>query len=163
MPIAKNVKKSRTVKIPYPKLVNLYGCRLGPKVFVGPFVEIQNGVTVGAGTRISSHSFICTGVSLGKSVFVAHGVTFINDAFKSRAGGKWELSKTQVDDRVRIGSNATILPVRIGVGAVIGAGAVVTKNVRAGAVVVGNPAREIGKHKENNIIRETQNKKSKKR
>lgn len=143
MPIENNVKKASGVKIPYPGLVNLYGCKLGKGVFVGPFVEIQKGVTVGEKSRISSHSFICEGVEIGKEVFVAHGVMFINDKFTSskKTGKGWILKKTVVEDGVRIGSNATILPVRIGKKAIIGAGAVVTKNVPQGKTVIGNPAR----------------------
>lgn len=122
---------------------NLYGCTLGEFCMIGAFVEIQQGVTIGDRTRIQSHSFICEKVAIGKDCFIAHGVMFINDAFRDGrpapdAAG-WE--KTILEDQVSIGSNATILPVRIGRGAVIGAGAVVTHDVPAGAIVVGNPAR----------------------
>jgi len=143
MPIAKNVKIGRGVKIPFPELVNLYGCSLGANVFVGPFVEIQKGARVGNGSRISSHSFICEGVTVGKKVFVAHGVMFINDKLSDARGKEWKLRKTYVADGVKIGSNATILPVKIGKGSIIGAGAVVTKNVPPKSVVVGNPAQII--------------------
>jgi acetyltransferase-like isoleucine patch superfamily enzyme len=142
MSIKSDVKKGKGVKIPFPKLVNLYGCRLGPGVFIGPFVEIQKGVIIGDKSRISSHSFICEGVEIGKDVFVAHGVMFINDRFSdSKKMGSWKLRKTIVEDGVRIGSNATILPVRIGKGSIIGAGAVVTKNVPPNSIVKGNPAK----------------------
>lgn len=141
MPIEVKVKLGENVKIPYPDLVNLYGCVLGDGVFVGPFVEIQKGVVVGNNSRISSHSFICEGVTIGENVFVAHGVMFINDKFDSPDIKSWQIENVVVEDNVRIGSNATILPVRIGKNAIIGAGAVVTKNVPEGSVVVGNPAR----------------------
>lgn len=143
MPIAKDVKLGKRVKIPFPELVNLYGCRLGDGVFIGPFVEIQKGVRIGNSSRISSHSFICEGVTIGEKAFVAHGVMFINDKFRDAKGKKWKLRKTYVADGVKIGSNATILPVHIGKKAIIGAGAVVTKDVPPKSVVVGNPAREI--------------------
>lgn len=141
MPIT-NVKLGKNVKIPFPDLVNLYDCTLSDGVFVGPFVEIQKGAKVGAGSRISSHSFVCEGVTIGKKVLVAHGVMFINDKFSDskKMGKGWVLRKTRIGDNVRIGSNATILPVRIGKGAIIGAGAVVAKNVQPRSVVAGNPA-----------------------
>ncbi len=145
MPIKSSVKKSKSVKIPYPSLVNLYGCKLGKDVFVGPFVEIQSGVTVGDRSRISSHSFICEGVTIGNDVFIAHGVMFINDKYSDSKGKKWVLRKTLVGDGVRIGSNATILPVTIGKGAIIGAGAVITKDIPPGKIVAGNPARILRK------------------
>lgn len=148
MPITKDVKIGKKVKIPFPDLVNLYGCKLGDNVFVGPFVEIQKGAKVGRNSRISSHSFICEGVTIGKKVFVAHGVMFINDKFSdSKKNKNWVLRKTVVGDNVRIGSNATILPVKIGKNSIIGAGAVVTKNVSPGTIVVGNPARVLDKIK----------------
>ncbi|KKU10942.1 MAG: N-acetylglucosamine-1-phosphate uridylyltransferase/acetyltransferase, partial [Candidatus Woesebacteria bacterium GW2011_GWB1_45_5] len=112
MAIAKNVKLGRGVKIPFPDLVNLYGCTLGANVFVGPFVEIQKGVRIGNSSRISSHTFLCEGVVVGKKVFIAHGVMFINDKFADAKGKKWKLRKTYIEDGVRIGSNATVLPVR---------------------------------------------------
>lgn len=143
MAIAKDVKIGKRVKIPFPELVNIYGCRLEDGVFVGPFVEIQKGVRVGQGSRISSHSFVCEGVVIGKKVFVAHGVMFINDKFSDAKGRGWKLRKTYVGDGVKIGSNATILPVKIGKGSMIGAGAVVTKNVPPNSIVVGNPAKII--------------------
>lgn len=141
MPIDKSVKLGKNVKIPYPGLVNLYGCVLGDGVFVGPFVEIQKDVVVGKNSRISSHAFICEGVTIGDNVFVAHGVMFINDLFDATNNKDWIRRNTFIEDNVRIGSNATILPVRIGKNSIIGAGAVVTKHVPEGAVVVGNPGR----------------------
>jgi len=118
---------------------NLYGCVLEDDVFVGPFVEIQKGVRVGARSRISSHSFLCEGVTLGEDVFVGHGVMFTNDKFVQE-GAPPSFLKTTIESKVRIGSGATLLPVTVGEGAVIGAGAVVTKDVAPYTVVVGNPA-----------------------
>ena len=129
---------------------NLYGCSLGDETRVGPFVEIQRGVTVGARCKIQSHTFICTGVEIGDEVFVGHGVMFINDK-RPRAttgGGElqtdddWELMPTVVERRASLGSGAVLLGgTRIGEGAIVGAGAVVTKDVPAGATVAGSPAR----------------------
>jgi acetyltransferase-like isoleucine patch superfamily enzyme len=119
---------------------NLYGCLLGDNVFVGPFVEIQKDVIIGADTRISSHTFICSGVDIGSNCFIGHGVMFTNDKFDAPLA-KWIMRKTIVKNNVRIGSGATILPVNIGEGVIIGAGAVVTKDVPDFSVVVGNPGR----------------------
>ena len=124
--------------------VNLYACELGADCFVGPFVEIQTGVKVGAGTRIQSHSFICEGVTIGEYCFIGHGVMFINDRFKDAGpacGDKSKWEKTTIGNNVSIGSNATILPVTICNGVVIGAGSVVTKDILERGVYVGNPAR----------------------
>jgi acetyltransferase-like isoleucine patch superfamily enzyme len=134
----KNVKLGENVTISH--FTNLYGCELGDNVFVGPFVEIQSNVKVGKNSRISSHSFLCSGVEVGEDCFIAHGVMFTNDKFTERRED-WIERKTVIGNNVRIGSNATILPVTIGEGAVIGAGSVVTKDVPAGAVVKGNPAK----------------------
>lgn len=145
MPI-KNVKLGKNVEIPHPDLVNLYDCEIGDNCFIGPFVEIQKGVKVGAGSRIQSHSFLCTRVKIGRDVFVGHGVMFINDRFPPRRDPReWE--DIIVEDKVAIGSNATILPCRIGKNALVGAGAVVTKDVPPNKVVAGNPARVIGERK----------------
>jgi acetyltransferase-like isoleucine patch superfamily enzyme len=125
---------------------NLYECRLGDRVFVGPFCEIQKGVEIGARTRVQSHSFICELVTIGDDCFVGHGVMFVNDRFSG--GGpargdtsKWE--KTVIGNRVSIGSNATIMPVAICDDVVIGAGAVVTKSISRSGVYAGNPARPL--------------------
>lgn len=122
---------------------NCYGCTLGDKVFVGPFVEIQRDVTVGARTRIQSHTFVCSLVTIGSDCFIAHGVMFINDLFEHGApAAKPEGWKgTTIGDRVSIGSNATILPVSICDDVVIGAGAVVTKDIDTPGIYAGNPAR----------------------
>ena len=134
----KNVKLGENVTISH--FTNLYGCELGDNVFVGPFVEIQSNVKVGKNSRISSHSFLCSGVEIGEDCFIAHGVMFTNDKF-TEDRDNWVERKTVIGNNVRIGSNATILPVTIGEGAVIGAGSVVTKDVPAGVTVKGNPAK----------------------
>ena len=126
--------------------VNLYECQLGDEVFVGPFVEIQKGVKVGDRTRVQSHTFICECVTIGADCFIGHGVMFINDAFRTGgpAQGKTEFwESTQIGNRVSIGSNATLLPVNVCDDVVIGAGAVVTKDITRPGVYAGNPARKI--------------------
>lgn len=126
--------------------VNLYGCQIGDGCFVGPFVEIQKRVRIGAGCRIQSHTFICEMVEIGHDCFIGHGVVFINDLFAEGgpARGNQSLWKaTQIGNHVSIGSNATILPVQICDYVVIGAGAVVTKNIIKAGVYAGNPARLI--------------------
>ena len=124
--------------------VNLYGCELGDDVFVGPFVEIQRGARIGARTRVQSHSFVCELVTIGADCFIAHGVMFINDTFATGgpARGRQDLWRsTIIGDRVSIGSNATILPVRIADDIVVGAGAVVTKDLVKPGIYAGTPAR----------------------
>jgi acetyltransferase-like isoleucine patch superfamily enzyme len=128
------------------KPVNIYECTIGSGSFVGPFVEIQKGVIIGERTKIQSHSFVCELVAIGDDCFVGHGVMFINDLFAEGrpAGGdnsKWR--STSIGDHVSIGSNATILPITICDNVVIGAGAVVTKNIIEPGVYAGNPARKI--------------------
>ena len=142
MPI-KNIKLGRNVKIPYPELVNLYGCKIGDDCFIGPFVEIQKDVKIGKGTRVQSHSFICSRVTIGKNVFIGHGAVFVNDRYPVHKNPEdWQ--KTVVEDNAVIGNNATVLPCRIGRNALVGAGAVATKDVLDNKVVAGNPARIIG-------------------
>lgn len=140
-----NCKIGKNFKFVEP--INLYGCKFGNDVFVGPFVEIQKNVTIGSNTRISSHSFICELVSIGKKCFIGHGVMFVNDLFKSGklGGGKKNWFPTKIQDNVLIGSNSTILPVQIAKGSVIGAGSVVVKNCKVKGVYAGNPAKLIRK------------------
>ena len=127
--------------------VNLYECNLGNNVFIGPFVEIAKGVIIADNTKISSHSFVCELVSIGKNCFIAHGVMFTNDLFKNGklGGGIENWSATRVGDDVLIGSNSTILPVEIVSGCVIGAGSVVTRDCKTKGVYAGNPARLLRK------------------
>jgi acetyltransferase-like isoleucine patch superfamily enzyme len=135
----KNVKIGNNVTISH--YTNVYGCELGDNVFIGPFVEIQSNVKIGNNSRVSSHSFICSSVEIGENVFIAHGVMFTNDKF-TEDRESWIEQKTIIGNNVRIGSNATILPVTIGKNAIIGAGSVVTKDVPEGAIVYGNPAKQ---------------------
>tara|TARA_B110000238_G_C16064206_1_gene411948 strand:- start:249 stop:710 length:462 start_codon:yes stop_codon:yes gene_type:complete len=140
----KNVDFGSNVTIIEP--VNLYGCSIGNDSFVGPFVEIQKNTTVGKNTKIQSHSFICELVSIGDECFIGHGVMFINDLFsegRPANGNKDFWKNTKIGNNVSIGSNATILPVEICDHVVIGAGAVVTKNIVESGVYVGNPAKKI--------------------
>jgi UDP-2-acetamido-3-amino-2,3-dideoxy-glucuronate N-acetyltransferase len=131
---------------------NLYGCRIGDGTRIGTFVEVQRGAVIGSRCKIQSHSFICDGVEIGDEVFVGHGVVFINDKYPQAATAEgelkgdadWELQRTVVEDGAALGSGAIILGgVRIGRRAVVGAGAVVTRNVAAEKTVVGNPGREL--------------------
>ena len=125
---------------------NLYGCTIGDDCFIGPFTEIQKGVVVGARTRVQSHSFICELVTIGDDCFIGHGVMFINDTFATGgpAQGRKDLwRETVIGNRVSIGSNATILPVRVADNVVIGAGAVVTRDITEAGTYAGNPARRI--------------------
>jgi acetyltransferase-like isoleucine patch superfamily enzyme len=142
MPIASDVRLGKDVLIHYPDLVNLYGCELGDETKVGPFVEIQKGARIGCRCKISSHTFICEGVTIEDEVFVGHGVMFINDRRPIATPENWNLEPTFVGRGASIGTGAIIMcGVRIGAGALIGSGAVVTHDVLAGATVVGVPAR----------------------
>jgi acetyltransferase-like isoleucine patch superfamily enzyme len=142
--IREDVVFGEGVKVVRP--VNLYGCTIGDNTFVGPFVEIQKDVNIGKNNKVQSHTFICEGVIIGDNCFIGHGVMFINDLFRKGgpAGGDKSLWKTTViGNNVSIGSNATILPVTICDNVVIGAGAVVTKNISRPGIYAGNPARHL--------------------
>ncbi|UPJ40068.1 N-acetyltransferase [Bradyrhizobium sp. 40] len=150
MPITNDVQLGRDVRIFHAELVNLYGCTVGDETRIGTFVEIQAGATIGARCKISSHSFICEGVTIEDEVFVGHGVMFTNDKHpkattadgRPQQASDWTLQRTRVGRGASIGSNSTILcGVTIGEGASVGASAVVTRDVPPGAVVAGVPAR----------------------
>jgi UDP-2-acetamido-3-amino-2,3-dideoxy-glucuronate N-acetyltransferase len=157
MPVMDDVVMGEGVRIFHPSLVNIYGCELGRETTVGPFVEIQRGVVIGARCKISSHSFVCEGVTIEDEVFVGHGVMFINDIFPRatnpdgslQTAEDWQLVETRIKRGASIGSNATILGgVTVGSSAIVGAGAVVTKDVPDYAVVAGVPAKVIGSAEE---------------
>lgn len=146
--IAPDVTIGRDVR--FVGFVNLYGCSIGDETFVGPFVEVQRGATIGSRCKIQSHTFVCDGVHIGDGVFVGHGVMFLNDRLpravtetgELAGASDWTLEETFVRDGAAIGSGAVILPgITIGERALIGAGAVVTKDVAPGATVAGVPAR----------------------
>ncbi len=148
--ILNNVRLGRNVKIF--SFVNAYGCSIDDGSKVGTFVEIQKGASIGKNCKISSHSFICEGVHIADNVFIGHNVTFINDKFpratnedgKPQTEADWDCEKTFIEEGASIGSSATILcGLKIGKGAIVGAGSVVTKNVPDNAVVAGNPAKVI--------------------
>jgi len=146
--IAPDVRLGQGVKLS--KFINLYGCEIGDETKIGAFVEIQKNASVGKRCKISSHTFICEGVTIEDNVFIGHGVMFINDLYPratTAAGGlqseaDWKVERTLVKKGASIGSGATILAnTTIGENAIVGAGAVVTKNVPANTIVAGNPAR----------------------
>lgn len=159
MPISPEVKRGEKVIIYHENLVNLYGCEIGQGTKIGAFVEIQRGAVIGARCKISSHSFICDGVTIGDEVFVGHGVMFTNGRYP-RATTKdgnlqteddWELVRTNVMERASIGSGAIIIcGVTIGENAMVGAGAVVTRSIPPYTLVAGNPARVLGYFERNN-------------
>lgn len=153
MPIASDVSLGRDVRIFQPELVNLYGCTIAAETKIGAFVEIQKNASVGARCKISSHTFICEGVTIEDEVFVGHGVVFTNDLYpravnddgKLQTEADWTVVTTLVKRRAAIGSNVTIMAgVTIGESALVGAGAVVTGDVADYAIVAGVPARVIG-------------------
>jgi UDP-2-acetamido-3-amino-2,3-dideoxy-glucuronate N-acetyltransferase len=150
MPIASSVILAESVSIPQPDLVNLYGCRIGEGTRIGAFVEIQKNATIGARCKISSHTFVCEGVTIEDEVFVGHGVMFINDRFpkaiaadgRPQTEADWQVIPTRVCRGASIGSGAVVMcGVTIGEGALVGAGAVVTRDVPSGRLVKGVPAR----------------------
>jgi UDP-2-acetamido-3-amino-2,3-dideoxy-glucuronate N-acetyltransferase len=153
MPISDDVILGENVRIFHPNLVNLYGCSIGDETTIGPFIEIQRGVKVGARCKLSSHSFFCDGVTIEDGVFVGHGVMFINDIFprainadgSMQTGDDWELVETRIKKGASLGSNATIMGgISVGEYALVGAGAVVTSDVPDYAIVVGVPAKVVG-------------------
>ena len=140
----KDVKFGENVKVVEP--LNIYGCEIGDNTFIGPFVEIQKDVKIGKNCKVQSHSFICELVTIGDNTVIAHGVMFINDLFATGgpANGDKNLWKsTTIGNNVSIGSNATILPVSICDNVVIGAGSVVTRDIKESGIYVGNPAKKI--------------------
>lgn len=152
MSVSDSVVFGAGVRVLKPELVNLYGCKIGDETRIGPFVEIQAGATIGARCKIQSHSFICEGVRIGDEVFVGHGVMFTNDLWPRATNDDghllgaedWSLAATVIGNKVSIGSGAVLLPIRVGEGALVAAGAVVTKDVADYAIVAGNPARVVG-------------------
>ncbi len=153
MPISENVQMQSSVRVPHPELVNLYGCSIGADTQIGPFVEIQTNAEVGARCKISSHTFICEGVTIEDECFVGHHVCFINDRYprataedgRVQTEADWKVVPIRVRRGASIGSGAVVMcGVTIGEGALVGAGAVVTSDVAPRQVVAGVPARVTG-------------------
>ena len=158
--IAPDVKLGSGVKMS--KFINLYGCEIGDNTKIGAFVEVQRSAKIGKNCKISSHTFVCEGVTIEDEVFIGHGVTFINDSYPRattdngdlRTEADWRVEKTVIGKGASIGSGATILSrVTVGERAMVGAGSVVTKDVPAGAVVAGNPARVLRMATQKQVIR----------
>jgi len=149
--IAPDVKLGKGVKLS--KFINMYGCEIGDDTKIGAFVEVQKNASVGRQCKISSHTFICEGVTIEDNVFIGHGVMFINDIYpRATANGQlqteadWKVERTVIKNGASIGTGATILAnVTIGENAIVGAGSVVTKNVPANCIVAGNPAKVLRK------------------
>ena len=167
MPIASDVSLGKDVHIFQPELVNLYGCAIGAETKIGAFVEIQKNASVGARCKISSHTFICEGVTIEDEVFVGHGVMFTNDPYPSAVNNDgslqtevdWTVVQTRVRRKASIGSNVTILAgVTIGEHALVGAGAVVSRDVADYEIVAGVPARVIGDVRDRQRIMEAKSK-----
>ena len=143
-----DVEFGQHVKVVRP--VNMYGCKVGDHCFIGPFVEIQKSVTIGDRCKVQSHAFICELVTIGNDCFIGHGVMFVNDKFSHGGPARGDKSlwmSTKIGNNVSIGSNATILPVTIADNVVVGAGAVVTKDITEAGIYAGNPARLLKKYK----------------
>jgi acetyltransferase-like isoleucine patch superfamily enzyme len=150
--VSGDVKLGQNVRLS--KFINLYGCSIGDNTKIGAFVEVQKNAAVGRNCKISSHTFICEGVTIEDDVFIGHGVTFVNDSYpratapdgKLQTEADWNVEPTLVKKGASIGSGATILAkITIGEGAIVGAGSVVTKNVPPGSIVAGNPAKILRK------------------
>ena len=157
MSISKTCKLSKSVIIHHKDLVNLYGCKVGDDSRIGSFVEIQKNVLIGKQCKISSHTFICEGVTIEDKVFIGHGVMFINDTYprattslgQLQSENDWELHETNIKEGASIGSNATIMAgITIGRNALVGAGAVVLRDVSDFEIVAGSPAKVIGDMRE---------------